>query len=285
MKQKFGNTSYSGNRVILILTLVVILLILGIALAYLQFYQKNDSGNPLKVHQISNQGVTLYTPETSLEPGDIISSELNELTWLQGEPLPEGYIDDLKEIVGKYAIEKIPAGVPITKNLISNILSEDVIKIQHGMRAVSIEVNSKRTARAWTLPGDRVDVILTYLDKGKLTSKIIVENARIISVGGYIDTVEDRLLANQRQSTPTITLELTPEDALKIETAKGIGNLNLHTRSREDYKSGGIVSVNAGDLSNKNPKEPKCHKGKIKISGKEYWSGCDGQLIKVDYIS
>ena len=228
--------------------------------------------------------VVLYTPARDVAVGTKISEvELKEIFWPRSS-VPEGSVQDLSVLKEMYVKEEIPYGEPIQLRHLSNDRTAvRSIDIASGMRAVTIEVNARRSVDGWALPGRRVDVILTYMDQGELTSKVVVENARILTAGGDISTTEERLPAGRKRmkANPTVTLEVPPEAALKIETAQQLGNLSLHMRAQEDNRASGVDEVNKNDISGKPKKEDLgCTKGKMRIAGKDYFVDCDGKLIE-----
>lgn len=276
----------AGKQRIIVLVLIVLILVLSIALVLILQSKKSEaSSQNTNVEEVIDDSatITLYTPAKNIEAGTKFSDvELKEVFWPKNS-LPEGAVISLTDLSGKYAKTKMTYGEPITAAMIGDSPPEpEVITIRPGMRAVTIEISSKRSVEGWALPGSRVDVVLTHLDEGRLSSKVVVENARILSAGGDISTAKERLLAGKREikASPTVTLELNPTDALKIETAQQLGNLSLHLRAPEDNQSGGVDSIDQSNLSN-SKKDPECNKGKIRVAGKEYWMACDGKLIEV----
>ena len=232
--------------------------------------------------------ITLYTPARDIPTGTKISEvEFKEIFWPRNS-VPDGAIREISELKDMYAKVDIPYGEPIKlSSLTRDRAAIRSIDITPGMRAVTIEVNAKRGVEGWALPGSRVDVILTYMEEGNLTSKVVVENARVLSSGGDSSTAEERFPTGRKKvsASPTVTLEVLPEDALRIETSQQLGTLSLHLRAADDNKSSGTTSINRKDIQGKdvsNKQQDTCQKGKMKIGGKDYLVDCDGQLIELN---
>ena len=182
-----------------------------------------------------------------------------------------------------FAKRSLAYGQPIVASDLTDSPEGVQIKIRSGMRAVTIDVSAKRGVEGWAMPGSYVDVVLTHVDNGQLTSKVVVENSRILSTGGDASSAKERFASGRRRvkASPTVTLEVSPTHALQIETAQQLGTLSLHLRAEEDHVSGGVESVNQKDLSVKTEEEgPECNRGKMLVGGEEFWLDCNGKLVK-----
>jgi Flp pilus assembly protein CpaB len=130
-------------------------------------------------------------------------------------------------------------------------------------------------------------VILTYTQEGNLKSKIIVENARVLSLGGDSRSLDERMGALKKvESQRTITLEVTPQDALKVQTSMQLGTLALVMRAPEDDRAPIVTEVGANQIdssygSRNQIQKQTCSKGTMRVGGKEYLVDCDGSLTQV----
>lgn len=257
----------------------------------------SKSGQPsnLAVAPISGT-VTLFTSERSIPAGTKISAAALKNIYWPRDSMPEGAITESSILEGSVAKVDIPAGEPITNVQLSLKSSHsEVLEVSSGMRAVTIEVESKRGMEAWVKPGIHVDVVITYTEGSELVSKIAVENARILSSGNEGSGVSAPSASSgryQAQSASTMTLEVLPKDALKLETAAELGKLSLHLRSKDDSGAAGIESFGSREFEDPDVKKqkqaaaspavPSCQKGKMKIEGKEYIVDCNGGLVPVN---
>jgi len=109
------------------------------------------------------------------------------------------------------------------------------LPVTEGFRAVSFEVDAASSIEGHALPGSRVDVFLTYIDTDKdLKSKLLIQNAKVLSYGGSTQTLASMTLEHVRTPQKSITIEVETSDALAIVTATKMGKLNLALRSPED---------------------------------------------------
>ncbi|MEM6712547.1 MAG: Flp pilus assembly protein CpaB [Pseudomonadota bacterium] len=106
-----------------------------------------------------------------------------------------------------------------------------------GRRAVSVRVEAESRAAGFILPNDRIDVILTRLQRGAstdggdiFTAETILQNVRVLAID---QTIEER--DGEKFVTGEIaTLELSPGESELIALADEMGGLSLTLRSIAD---------------------------------------------------
>lgn len=230
--------------------------------------------------------VTLLAPERFVPSGSPIGTiRLKEVLWPRNQ-VPEGAVQDEAEIRGMFAKVDIPANTPLQREFLTKEKDDFVLPVSPGNRAVSIEVDAVSGIEGHASPGTRVDVILTYYESGELTSKVIVENTRVLSLGGDTTPLSQRSDIRRRgraQASRTITLEVTPEAALKIQTAKKLGSMSLIMRAQGDNRPMRETTVSGADLGNNSKKSrarKRCSRGTIRIDGQgEFLLNCDGSMV------
>ena len=125
------------------------------------------------------------------------------------------------------------AGEPIRRGSIVRPGDRDFLQVvlTPGARAISIPVITGGASTGLLFPGDRVDVILTQNFKGESTtitrrsvSETVVENLRVLA----IDALD---VKSGGSFGRTVTLEVTPEQAEKVNVATELGKLSLTLRS------------------------------------------------------
>jgi len=132
-----------------------------------------------------------------------------------------------------------------------------------GARAIAIPVATGGASTGLLYPGDRVDVILTqkFNDSTaplarRSVSETVVENLRVL----VIDAMDAKMAAGNTFGR-TVTLEVMPDQAEKINVATELGKLSLTLRSVSGAdgiaagsapgpgKASGIKPTWAGDVS------------------------------------
>jgi pilus assembly protein CpaB len=126
------------------------------------------------------------------------------------------------------------AGEPIRRGNIVKPGDRDFLQVvlTPGARAIAIPVATGGASTGLLFPGDRVDVILTQNFKGesavitrRSVSETVVENLRVLA----IDALDAK--APSGSFGRTVTLEVTPQQAEKINVATELGKLSLTLRS------------------------------------------------------
>lgn len=233
--------------------------------------------------------VTLLTPDRMVKASDPLSEVVfKEMYWPRNQ-VPEGAIRDVAELRGLYARVNLEPGSPVLRSQLSREPTARItLPLTPGNRAVSINVDETSGIEGHALPGTRVDVVLTYYEQGQLTTKVIVQNARVLSFGGDTTTVQQRqnLPGATRVQKSTVTLDVVPKDALAIRTAQQLGKLALIMRAPEDDKTAVADQFAQGDFSDQknkgqSQKQRACTRGKMRIDGKEYVVECDGSISQV----
>lgn len=244
-----------------------------------------------KLLQPESATVTLYAPERPVRVGAKLTDvRFKEVIWPRNQ-IPEGAIRDLAQIKDKYAREPLEPGTPITANSVASEPVTVSLPLTPGMRAITIEVDETASIEGYARPGTRVDVTLTYMNEKQLSTRVLVPNARVLSFGGDMSqgVRANPGVAIRVASKSTITLEVTPEEALSIQTAKQLGRLGLIMRDASDDKAPEVDSVNQSKIMDpgaapKKKGEIDCQAGTMRIGDKEFIVPCDGKggLVPVE---
>ncbi len=234
--------------------------------------------------------VTLWVPEQDIAAGTKLSQvNFREVYWPKAQ-VPDGAVRDLAELRAMFAKTTITAGMPMVKDFLTDQAVRTSLALTKGYRAVSIEVDATGSLEGYALPGTRQDIVLTYMKENELTSKVIVENVRVLSYGGSDKTLDERQqnsLEDAVKVSSTITLEVLPEDALKIQTARQMGRLSLMMRAagEESKTVGGSREWSQkefdGSLKKSKPEPAGCSRGTMRVEGEEFVVDCDGSLNRV----
>jgi len=159
----------------------------------------------------------------------------------------------------------VRVGEPISRGAIAKPGDRDFLQIvlSPGARAIAIPVATGGASTGILYPGDRVDVILTQTFKNdppltrRSVGETVVENLRVLA----IDAPDSKPTGPGNSFGRTVTLEVTPEQAEKINVATELGKLSLTLRSITTteavavastgplVKGRGIKPIWAGDVS------------------------------------
>jgi pilus assembly protein CpaB len=105
--------------------------------------------------------------------------------------------------------------------------------VSPGHRAVTVAVNEVAGVAGFVTPGNKVDVVLTTPLPGnpnETISKIVLQNVPVLATGQIAQETKD----GKPIVVPTVTLDLTPEDAENLVLAANKGPLQLLLRNFSD---------------------------------------------------
>ncbi|MCR6630929.1 MAG: Flp pilus assembly protein CpaB [Magnetospirillum sp.] len=197
---------------------------------------------------------------TLLRADDLVWHEVGEAGVQKGQITKDS--PTAARLPGAVVRRPIEEGAPITEK---DVVFPDApgflaAALQPGLRAVSVAIDEVTGNAGLTMPGDRVDLILTHhmTDTGsgdtppKVASETVLADVRVIAVGSVLHA-PDTEAPPQRQgnaaSARTVTLEVTPRDAESVAVASRLGQLSLALRSLAVSRSQGPDSEAPADLS------------------------------------
>jgi len=297
--QGFGKAKSSGpdGRQKVILAAGALLIACMVAMLVLFIKQSSNNSQSAQPAVSPSVGtVTLFIAERPVYIGQKLEdAQLREAMWPRSQ-IPEGAVRDRAELAGMYAKTDLPAGIPVQRTHLTDTPTAAVLPVTPGNRAVTIDVDATSGLEGLALPGTRVDVVLTYSQEGELTSKVVVQNARVLSLGGNTEPFNQPSAIDGRRAAArpakTVTLDVTPKDALTIRTGSQLGRLSLVMRSTDDTNASATTEVTANDVGgvvSSKPAKPQsitpgCTKGFYKINGQEFQLNCDGSRFEMNNV-
>jgi len=144
---------------------------------------------------------------------------------------PKNAINDIGQLKGKMVIKPIKADTFCTA---ADLGEKYGLEVSKGMRAIAVPVTSAAVAGGFVLPNSRVDVVLTSREGGNLPkAETILQNMRVLAV----DAISRTEAGKDSYVPTTVTLEMSPDEALKLASAKDRGRIELVLRPFEDAES------------------------------------------------
>lgn len=166
--------------------------------------------------------------------GKIENAQLDSIEWPQANR-PQGAFTVKESVIGRIALERFVAGEPIIeaklipKGGLSGVLT---YKIPEGHRAMTVGVDQVAGVAGFITPGNMVDVVLTIKPKyaGESISKIVLQNIPVLAIGQTVEQQKE----GKPIIVPTVTLDVTPENAERLAIASTQGRLQLVLRAAGD---------------------------------------------------
>ncbi|MDR6377798.1 Flp pilus assembly protein CpaB [Paraburkholderia caledonica] len=201
--------------------------------------------------QASSSAVTpvaVATAEVSL--GQPLNPNMIRTVNWPSASVPPGAFKDAKALDGRVVHTSLEPGEPViesklapqgTKGGLSAVIGE-------GRRAITVRVNDVVGVAGFALPGNYVDVIVNTQepeaknsDPQQSISKIVLEKILVLAVAQQVSRDD-----TQPKVVNAVTLEVTPDQAEKLDLARSVGSLSLVLRNQIDDRAlptGGATKV------------------------------------------
>jgi pilus assembly protein CpaB len=200
-----------------------------------------------------------------LELGSRINAQmLKTVDWPSGS-IPPGAFSEPQALQDRVLKTSVLRGEPVLESKLAPVGTKGGLSavIPEGKRAMTVRVNDVIGVAGFALPGNYVDIVVNTQLEGearngqdKQISKIVLEHILVLAVAQE---------ANRDETKPkvvnAVTLELTPEQAEKLDLARSVGTLSLVLRNQIDRKevdTRGIMKrqLLTGDQVETKPAEP-----------------------------
>lgn len=211
------------------LGLLALALLAGLGAALLAAGKLADSG------RLASTKVVVAAVDIDL--GTRVSPQMLQVVdWPTGG-VPDGAHTDLKTLQDRVVRSAVARGEPLLEKKLMPPGAQGGLSavIAEGKRAMTVRVNDVVGVAGFALPGTYVDVMVNaQQDRGKgetplPVSMTVLENVLVLAVAQE---------ANRDETKPkvvnAVTLELTLQDAEKLDLARSVGTLSLVLRNQLD---------------------------------------------------
>jgi len=227
------------SRNVLILALVMAL----VTTLLFNKYLKDLDGRYKK----NQNKITVVAAKEPIKKNQRVTKQMLQVKEISADAVPADAVKKLEQIEGKYALTDIKEGeVLLPFRFTSQFEESEVItrKIRDGYRAVSIEANFVESVSNLIQPEDSVDIVYTETIKqgggpSQVNTLLVLENVRVLAVGKSLNedkgngaVVKDSKEKEQENQYTAVTVELKPEDAVKIINVDEKGNIKFILRSK-----------------------------------------------------
>ena len=189
--------------------------------------------------------VEVPVPERLVPAGSVLRDVPLRLEKYPEHQLPHGVVRDLAAARERVALVALPAGLPIVGENIGSLDEATNPILGHippGMRAMTVRVDATTAVEGWVRGGSIVDVLL--VEKGK--TSVVAEKVKVISAERSLSPLN----SGTGGSVPsTVTLLVTQEECLAINTAVPLGKISFALRSSRDAESWRDTRFSPDDLS------------------------------------
>lgn len=157
--------------------------------------------------------------------------------WPKGS-VPAGATEDIKKLDTRVVKTSLLRGEPVLESKLAPLGATGGLSavIAKGNRAMTVRVNDVVGVAGFALPGNYVDIVVNTEDESvkadnvnKSISKIVLEHILVLAVAQ--EQVRDD---TKPKVVNAVTLEVTPEQAEKLDLARSVGSLSLVLRNQID---------------------------------------------------
>jgi pilus assembly protein CpaB len=156
--------------------------------------------------------------------------------------VPKESFTDLNKLDGRVLKTSVTAGEPLTEAKLARPGTSGGLSalIGEGNRAITVRVNDVIGVAGFALPGNYVDIIVSTqrdAQNGERTSelnvsKIVLERILVLAVAQELGRDETK-----PKVVNAVTLEVSPEQAERLDLARSVGTLSLALRNQVDQKA------------------------------------------------
>jgi pilus assembly protein CpaB len=193
--------------------------------------------------QPSGNGGRIVVAAVEINLGQRLAPDMLKLVEWPAESVPRGAFNDPQKLAGRVLKSALLPGEPVSEAKLApgGTLGGLSAVIAEGKRAITVRVNDVIGVAGFALPGNYVDIIVSMQrdpPPGNLTqreqniSKIVLERILVLAVAQEVGRDETR-----PKVVNAVTLEVTPDQAEKLDLARSVGTLSLVLRNQIDPAS------------------------------------------------
>lgn len=194
------------------------------------------------VDWVSRKG-TIESNKVVVAASDIeLGSKLNlpmltTVDWPSGS-IPQGAFTELKDLQDRVVRISVQRGEAVLSSKLAPVGTQGGLSavISEGKRAMTVRVNDVVGVAGFALPGNYVDVMVNALqersarfEENRQISKTVLEHVLVLAVAQ-----ESSRDDTKPKVVNAVTLELSIDDAEKLDLARNVGTLSLVLRNQVD---------------------------------------------------
>jgi pilus assembly protein CpaB len=232
----------STNLLILIFAVILGGVAAFLARSWLQSHSTHETAQKTVQVLVANDTLGFGTP--------ISAKDVRQVDW-PAQSSPDGAFANFAELTKngrRITLSPFVRDEPIIASKVSAPDQRASLStvIEKGKRAVTVAVDDVRGVAGFIFPGDFVDVALTRTDNSagpQSFSEVILQRVKVLAIDQ---------MAGQRQEHPTVakavTVEVDPDQALRILLAANVGKLSLILRQPTEVALGPDAKITDRDL-------------------------------------
>lgn len=228
------------------LVMVIISIIIGLGAVVLASRWVNE--------QATVQSSKVVVAATDIDLGTPLAPQMLKVAdWPKGSE-PAGAFNDIKVLDTRVLKTSVSRGEPVLESKLAPLGATGGLSavIKEGNRAMTVRVNDVVGVAGFALPGNYVDIVVNTVDEmakaangNNSISKIVLEHILVLAVAQEQNRDETK-----PKVVNAVTLEVTPEQAEKLDLARSVGSLSLVLRNQIDSSLAATSGSTKKDLLN-----------------------------------
>ena len=202
--------------------------------------------------QSSNGVAHIAVAATEISLGQRLTPEMFKLVDWPASSTPNGAFSEIAKLEGRVVKTSLMRGEPALEGKLAPLGTKGGLSavIGEGRRAITVRVNDVIGVAGFALPGNYVDIIVNTQKDGERNSntdqnisKIVLERILVLAVAQEVgrDDTKPRVVN-------AVTLEVTPDQAEKLDLARSVGSLSLALRNQIDPLPGTTIGATKASL-------------------------------------
>lgn len=202
-------------------------------------------------HENERDLVSFYRVTRPLRAGDRFRSSKDVLEQQAPRQMLDGFTDwarqeDLIRLEGQALTRAVRLNEPLSVTMFSKDTSLLEHKIDEGMRACPLPLNSRNTT-GLLHPGSRIDLYASFQNpelQGAVAARslLVLENVEVLAVGMNTDTSNE---ARRSSSFGTITIQIDKKEAAALLTiVEAVGREGFSALVRRSSEPANLIGIN-----------------------------------------
>ncbi|PKR77267.1 Flp pilus assembly protein CpaB [Halalkalibacillus sediminis] len=220
--------------------LFLVAILMALITTAIFFYSTQNEATETDEEEIPMVDVVVTT--SAIQENQTITSEDVMLESVPEEQAHPSAIRTTEDAVGKFTTTTLESDEIVLQHRLKSDKDEQELisrKVQEGQRGVSIGTDMVRSVSNLIDPEDRVDIIFTYSEEeeseedeeadSEIITELLLENVRVLAVGREMVS---NSAGEEFAEYSSITLELTPEEAVGLVNSSERGTIHFTVHSR-----------------------------------------------------
>lgn len=173
---------------------------------------------------------------SSLAAGTVLEAEHLAARAYPADLVPSDSWDvaQFESLIGQILSQPLRAGDLISKAHVQEASSPFSQQLLSGRRALTVPVDAISSVSGLIRPGDWIDIYVSFDDRQRRVTAPLLQSVLVLATGQKAGegTVSNRL---DKEAYNTLTLDVGPDDALKLLAARQHGRISALLRNPDDH--------------------------------------------------